>query len=175
MQGKWQILGCIMASSYMSIVHLSYGTVNSRTQLKLQVLYRIFFIGIATNTIETLSYKLICFGIPVEVSAEVFCDNMSVVKTLSTPTSALNKRHNAIYHHRVRGDRASGILCVFWVPGDFNLVKLFTKTTMPRNKRHNLVDSILSNTASPIGDIEKAWFICTRVHLSTSHTTRLTW
>ena len=34
---------------------------------------------------------------------------------------------------------------------------LFTKTTMPGNIRHNLVDSIFSNTASPIGDIEKAY------------------
>ena len=35
---------------------------------------------------------------------------------------------------------------------------LFKRTTMPGNTGHNLVDSIFSNTASPIGDIEKAWF-----------------
>ena len=52
--------------------------------------------------------------------------------------------------------QASGILRVGWIPGEFNLVELFTKTTMPGNTRHNLVDSIFSNTASPIGDIEKA-------------------
>ena len=42
------------------------------------------------------------------------------------------------------------------ITGDFNLIDLFTKTTIHGNLRHNLVDSILSNTASPIGDIEKA-------------------
>ena len=40
---------------------------------------------------------------------------------------------------------------------EFNLVELFTKTTMPGNTRHNLVVSIFSNTASPFGGIDKAW------------------
>ena len=40
--------------------------------------------------IEALRYKLRYFGIPVEGTVEVFCDNMSVVKNLSIPTSALN-------------------------------------------------------------------------------------
>ena len=106
--------------------------------------------------IEALRYKLRRFGITVEGPAEVFCDNMSVVKNLSIPTSALNKRYNAICYHRVREAQAAGILRVGWIPGEFNLADLFTKTTMPGNTRHNLVDSIFSNTASPIGDIEKA-------------------
>ena len=37
------------------------------------------------------------------------------------------------------------------------MVDLFTKTTMRGNIRHNLVDSVFSNTASPIGDINKSW------------------
>ena len=111
---------------------------------------------IATEMIESLRYKLRCFGIPVEGPAEVFCDNMSVVKNSSIPTSALNKIHNAIYYHRFREDQATGILWVGWIPGEFNLADLFTKITIPRNTRHNLVDSIFSNTESPIGDIEKA-------------------
>ena len=103
--------------------------------------------------IEALRYKLRCFGIPVEGPAEVFCDNMSVVKNLSIPTSVLNKRHNAIYYHSVMEAHAVGILQVGWIPGEFNLADLFTKTTMSGNTRHNLVDSIFSNTASLIGDI----------------------
>ena len=87
-----------------------------------------------------------------------FCDNMSVVKNSSIPTSALNKRHNVIYYHRVREAQVACTLRVVWIPGEFNLADFFTKTTMPGNTRHNLVDSIFSNTASPIGDIEKAWF-----------------
>ena len=49
---------------------------------------------ISTGMIEALRYKLRCFVIPVEGPAEVFCDNMSVVKNSSIPTSVLNKRHN---------------------------------------------------------------------------------
>ena len=37
------------------------------------------------------------------------------------------------------------------------MTDLFENTTMPGNTRQNLVDSIFSNTASPIGDIEKAY------------------
>ena len=51
-------------------------------------------IRIPTEKIQALRYKLIFFGIPVEGPAEVFCDNMSVVKNSSIPTSVLNKRHN---------------------------------------------------------------------------------
>ena len=106
--------------------------------------------------VKYLRYKLRCFVIPVEGPAEVFCDNMSVVNNSSIPTSALNKGHSAIYYHRVREDQAEGILRVGWIPGEFTLADFFTKTTIPGNTRHNLVDSIFSNTASPIGDIEKA-------------------
>ena len=81
---------------------------------------------------------------------------MSVVNNFSIPISALNKRHNAICYHRFRETQAAGILRVGWIPGDFNLLYLFTKTTIHRNTRHTLVDSIFSNTASPIGDIEEA-------------------
>ena len=95
---------------------------------------------IATEMIEALRYKLKHFGIPVEVPAEVFCDNMSVVKNLSISTSALNKKHNAICYHRFREYQASGILRVGWIPGEFNLSDLFTKTTIPGDVRHNLVD-----------------------------------
>ena len=112
---------------------------------------------IVTETIEALMYKLRCFGIPVEDPAEVFCDNMSVVNNSSITTSDLKKRHNCIYYHRVRDSQDAGILRVGWIPGEFNLADLFTKTRMPDITRRNLVDSIFSNTASPIGDIEKAW------------------
>ena len=81
---------------------------------------------------------------------------MSVVNNLSIPTSALNKRHNAICYQRFREAQAAVILRVGWIPGEFNPEDLFIKTKMPGNTRNNLVDSILSDTASPIGDIDKA-------------------
>ena len=81
---------------------------------------------------------------------------MSVVKNSNIPTSSLNKRHNEICYHRVREAQAAGIIWVGWIPGENNMKDLFTKTTIRGNTRHNFVDSILSNTASLIGDIEKA-------------------
>ena len=110
---------------------------------------------ISTEMIEALRYKFRCIGIPVEGPADVFCDNMPVVKNLSIPTSVLKKMHNSIFYQRVREDQDASILRVGWIPGEFNQVDYFTKTTMPGNTRHNLVDSIFSNTASSIGDIEK--------------------
>ena len=62
--------------------------------------------------IEALRYKLRYFGISVEGPAEVFCDPMSVVKNYSIPTSALNKRYNAICFHRFREVQDAGILRV---------------------------------------------------------------
>ena len=56
-----------------------------------------------------------------------------------------------------RGFQDAGILRVGLIPGDFKPEDLFTNTTLPVNTRHNLVDSIFSNTSSPIGGIEKAW------------------
>ena len=68
-----------------------------------------FAIGIVTEMIESLRYKLRCFGIPVEGPAEVFCDNIPVIKNLSIPTSALKKRHNVICYHRVGGAQSAGV------------------------------------------------------------------
>ena len=107
--------------------------------------------------IEALRYKLRYFGILLDGPIVVFCDNMSVVKNLSIPTSALNKRHNAICYYRVREAQTAGILRVGFIPGYFNLVDLFTKKIMHGNIKHNLVDSIFYNSASPIYDIEKVY------------------
>ena len=67
---------------------------------------------ITTEMVEALRYKLRCFGIPSEGPAEVFWDNMSVVKNSSITTSALNKRNDAIYYHSVGEAQAEGILRV---------------------------------------------------------------
>ena len=96
--------------------------------------------------IESLRYNSRFFGIPVEVPAEVFWDNMSVVDNSSIPTSALNKSHNSICYHRVMEDQAAGILWVGCIPVEFNRADFFAKTKMHGNTRHNLVGSIFSNT-----------------------------
>ena len=75
--------------------------------------------------IEALRYKLRRFGITVEGPAEVFCDNMSVVKNYSIPTSALKKGNNAICYHKVREAQAAVILRVWLILGEFKPSELF--------------------------------------------------
>ena len=87
----------------------------------------------------------------------MFCDSMSAVNNVIIPTSALKKRHNAICYHKFIGDQDAGILRIGWIPEEFNLADLSTKSTMPENTSNNLVGSIFFNTASPIDDIEKSW------------------
>ena len=47
---------------------------------------------IATEIIETLWYKLRCFGVPVDGAIEVFCDKKLVVKNWSITKLVLKKR-----------------------------------------------------------------------------------
>ena len=46
--------------------------------------------------VEALKYKIRTFGINLKGTAEVYCDNKSVVINSSVPASVLNKIHNAI-------------------------------------------------------------------------------
>ena len=70
--------------------------------------------------IEALRYKLICFGVPVDGTTELCCDNKSVMNNSSISTSVLNQRHNYICHHKVSAPYDAGALHVEWLPGEFN-------------------------------------------------------
>ena len=113
---------------------------------------------ISIDIIEALWYNFRFSRGLVDGLTEVFCDNKSVINNLIIPTSVLNKIHNAICYHRFRfrESQAAGVLCVGLIVGKFNLDDLFTKTKIPGNTRHNLVEYIFSNRASPIGGIDKA-------------------
>ena len=67
------------------------------------------------------------FWILVIGPAEEFCDNMSVFNNFIIPTSAFNKRHNAICYHRIRETQAAGIFQFGWIPGEFNPADLLYK------------------------------------------------
>ena len=56
---------------------------------------------IVTEITEGLQYRFCMLGIPIDGSASVFCDNMSVVMNTTRPESTLKKKHNAIAYHRV--------------------------------------------------------------------------
>ena len=72
---------------------------------------------IATELIKSLMYKLRMFGIKVEQPADIFCDNQSVARNASVPSSVLSKEHNSICYHLIREAQASGAQRVGWIRG----------------------------------------------------------
>ena len=68
------------------------------------------------------------FGIPIEGSANVFCDNESVFINASTAESRLKKKHNSICFHRVREQVASNTITPFKVNTGYNLADMLTKS-----------------------------------------------
>jgi hypothetical protein len=100
---------------------------------------------IAMEMIEVLWYKLQMFGVPIDGSTDVFCDNKSVVTNVSVPSSVLNKKHNSICYHRVREAQATGTIHVGWIEGEYNKADLATKTTLSTTRQYNLTSSIFNN------------------------------
>lgn len=82
---------------------------------------------IATEMIESLRYKLRMFGVPIDGSANVFCDNESVYKNTTIPESVLKKKHHSIAYHRCREAVAAGTIRVAKQGTTKNLADLFTK------------------------------------------------
>ena len=57
---------------------------------------------VGVEMVESLRYKLLMFGVPIDGSANVLCDNKAVYKNTITPESVLKKKHNYIACHRCR-------------------------------------------------------------------------
>ena len=102
---------------------------------------------IATESVESLRYKLRCFGVQMDGTASIFCDNKSLVTNASMPTSMLNNHHNAMCYHQVRESQAAGKICVRWVPGERKFAELLTKSTVAGNVMHSIVEIIFHNKA----------------------------
>ena len=58
----------------------------------------------------------------------------------SVPISVLNKGHRNIFYHRVIESQTAGTLRLVWIPGEYNLVDLLTKTKMTGNMIHRMVE-----------------------------------
>ena len=95
---------------------------------------------ITTYTIATLWYKLRCFGVTVDGSADIFCDNKSFVNKSIIPASVFNKTHNLICYHRARRSQVAGVIHIVCLPGQFNPSYLYTMPNMLGNTGKNLVD-----------------------------------
>ena len=82
------------------------------------------------------------FGVPIEGSARVLCDNESVVKSSSYPKSTLKKKHSSVAYHKVREDVAAGKVIIYYEKSESNLADLLTKP-LAANKRQPLIQALL--------------------------------
>jgi hypothetical protein len=81
----------------------------------------------AVELVESLRYKCRMFGIPIDGSTIMFCDNASVVHNGSKAESTLKKKHNSISFHRIRECVAAGFITIAKIGSSFNRADILTK------------------------------------------------
>jgi hypothetical protein len=91
----------------------------------------------AVEQVEALRYKLRMMGVPLEGSADIYCDNESVFKNATIPESVLQKKHNSIAYHRTREAQAAKTIRIAWIPGSENWADVLTKS-LPNPTMHKL-------------------------------------
>jgi hypothetical protein len=96
----------------------------------------------AIELVKSLRYKLRMFGIPVDGPADIFCDNESVFKNVSIPTSMLSKKQHSISYHACRESVAAGIVRIAKEGTLSNLSDVFTKT-QGKTKREGLLGKFM--------------------------------
>jgi len=122
---------------------LFYGTPNDSRRSRLQPFGSEFVaLKIATEQLEGLRYRLRMMGIPLQGTANTFCDNGSVVNNVTDSTSTLTKKHNALAYHKVRETVAAGTQRIAHEFGRFNLSDVLTKN-LPVYKHKACCSSIL--------------------------------
>ena len=76
---------------------------------------------------KSLRYKLRMFGIPIDGSTNIYCDNEAVYQNTVIPESTLKKKHHSIAYHRYREAVAAKTIRVAKQGTKKNLADLFTK------------------------------------------------
>ena len=82
---------------------------------------------IGVELVKALRYKLRMFGIPIEGSTNVFCNNESVTQNTIVPESTLKRKHHSIAYHLCREAVAAKIIRVAFEGTKTNLADLFKK------------------------------------------------
>ena len=77
--------------------------------------------------VESLCYKLRMFGVQIDGSTNVFCDNEVFYKNTITTESVLNKKHHSIYYQRCRDAVAAKTIRVANQGNEKNPSDLFSK------------------------------------------------
>ena len=90
------------------------------------------------SAIEGLRFKLRMFGVPVDDSAYLYCDNQCMVNNSSKVESTLDKKHNSVAYHDIRNAVAASIIAVAWIKSTDNLADALTKR-LPEVSRNHFV------------------------------------
>ena len=77
--------------------------------------------------IDSLSYKLRMFGVPIDGSTNIFCGNRAACVKTTWPESTLFKKHHSITNHCAREVVAAGTVVVSKEHTLINLSDLFTR------------------------------------------------
>ena len=93
----------------------------------------------SVELVKALRYKLHMFGVPIEGPTNVFCDNESVYKNVSTPESVLKNKHHIISYHCCHEAVAASTIRIAKEPTATNLSDLFTKM-LPQFFREKLLE-----------------------------------
>ena len=62
----------------------------------------------AVEIIESLRYKLHMFGVPIDGSTYIFCNNGAVCVNTTRPKSTISNKHSSISYHFVQEKVATG-------------------------------------------------------------------
>ena len=74
------------------------------------------------------------FGVPIDGSTDIFCDNEVVYNNASTTKSQLRKKHHSLSYHMIREAVASGECRMAKEDTENNLSDLFTNV-LPQTRR----------------------------------------
>ena len=97
----------------------------------------------ALEMTEALVYKLTMFGVKVDDTPVVLCDNSSVVINTSYPESLLKKKHLSIAYHWIYEAVTMASILIYFEKGVSNMADLFIKV-LPTNKHKDNLDGNLA-------------------------------
>jgi hypothetical protein len=100
-----------------------------------------FALKTAIDLVEALRYKLCMFGIPIDGSTIVFCDNESVVTSATRSESTVKKKHVSIAYHCCREAQVAGYVRIGSIKGMDSVADLLTKL-LPGPRLRQLMEYI---------------------------------
>ena len=91
--------------------------------------------NVSLDMVESLSYKLQMFGIPIDVYSNMLCANKAIYRNTITPESVLKNKHHYISNHRYREAVADKTIRVANQGTENNISDIFTKIITALRRR----------------------------------------